>query len=189
MRRPILVLPTTLVAAILFLAMPGTAQAAHSLQATTGRTGFLLSSTTVQVAGTLSCVGSAESGSVGVVLIQPSGGVALNGGGSTPFSCSAGETVSWVVVVMANGLSSFTTGDARFDPFAHTDCSDEGTDGPSVGIDGTLEVKQALSCFGQTATTSCAGTAEATSSTVAPGTTVWPVLPGRTPSPAWTAMI
>lgn len=147
MRRPILLL-----AMMLFLAVPSSAEAAHSLDVTTAPTAFLLSPTKVHVSGTLTCVGAAESGSVGVVLIQPPGGIALNGGGSTPFSCSSGETVPWAVVVMANELSSFTTGQARFDTFANTDCSDDEVDCPSVGIDGILRIKGGPTCFGQTAT-------------------------------------
>ena len=119
MRKAILLLAT-----IVFLAVPSSAEASHSFDVTTARTAYLLSSTQVHVSGTLTCVDAAESGSVGVVLIQPSGGVALNGGGSTPFNCQAGETVSWTVVVAANESSTFARGEARFDTFANTDCSE-----------------------------------------------------------------
>jgi RTX calcium-binding nonapeptide repeat (4 copies) len=138
--------------AMLVLILPSPAWATHSLDVTTAPTAFLLSPTKVHVSGTLTCVGSAESGSVGVVLIQPPGGVTLNGGGSTPFSCSGGERVSWAVVVTANEFSTFTSGMADFDAFANTDCSDEEVDCPSVGIDGTLQIKRAPTCFGETAT-------------------------------------
>ncbi len=60
--------------------------------------------------------------------------------------------MSWAVVVIANEFSAFTTGTARFDTFANTDCSDEEVDCPSVGVDGILHVKRAPTCFGQTAT-------------------------------------
>ena len=147
MRRSILLLAT-----MLFLVVPWPAEASHSLRVTTAPTAFLLSPTTVHVSGTVTCVGAAESGSVGVVLIQPPGGIALNGGGSTPFSCSSGETVSWAVVVTANEISSFTTGEARFDTFANTECSDDEVDCPSDGLDGILQIREAPTCFGQTAT-------------------------------------
>lgn len=143
----------TLVLAVLVLAaLPSAAAAAHSLRVTTAPTAFLLSASKVQVSGTLTCVGAAESGSVGVVLIQPPGDVALTGGGSTPFACSAGETVRWRVTVHADGLSSFALGDARFDTFAATGCSDDEADCPSAGVDGLVEIKAAPSCFGRTAT-------------------------------------
>ena len=147
MRRGILLLAT-----MLFLAVPWSAEASHSLEVTTAPTAFLLSPTEVHVSGTLTCVGAAESGSIGVVLIQPPGGISLSGGGSTPFSCSPGETVSWAVVVIANELTSFTTGEARFDTFANTDCSDDEVDCPSVGNDGTLKINEGPTCLGQTAT-------------------------------------
>lgn len=134
------------------LVVPSTSWASHSLVVTTAPTAFLLSPTTVHVEGTLSCVGAAESGSVGVVLIQPPGGVTLNGGGSTPFSCSAGEQVSWAVIVIANDFSTFAPGTARVDTFANTTCSDEEVDCPSAGIDGTLQVEWAPTCFGERAT-------------------------------------
>jgi hypothetical protein len=108
---------------------------------TTIRKAILLSPTTVFVNGTLTCVGAAETGSVGVVLIQPPGGVTLNGGGSVAFSCAEGETISWAVVVRANEFSTFAKGRARFDTFATTDCSDEEVDCPSVGDDGVLRIK------------------------------------------------
>ncbi len=147
MRRAILLLAT-----IVFLAVPSSAEASHSFDVTTARTAYLLSSTQVHVSGTLTCVDAAESGSVGVVLIQPSGGVALNGGGSTPFNCQAGETVSWTVVVAANESSTFARGEARFDTFANTDCSDDEVDCPSVGANGFLTIKRAPTCYGRTAT-------------------------------------
>ena len=144
--------PILLVATMLVLMVPSAARATHSLDVTTAPTAFLLSPTTVHVSGTLTCVGSAESGSVGVVLVQPPGGITLSGGGSTPFSCSGGEQVSWAVVVIANEFSTFNSGMSSFDTFANTECSDEEVDCPSVGIDGTLQIKRAPTCFGETAT-------------------------------------
>ena len=72
-------------------------------------------------------------------------------------ACSAGETVSWTVVVQANEFSTFTMGRARFDTFANTDCSDDEVDCPSVGEGGILEILPAASattptCFGRQAT-------------------------------------
>lgn len=133
------------------LAAPA-ASASHSLVVTAARTGFLLSSSAVQVRGTLTCVGGASTGSIGVVLIQPPGGVALTGGGSTDFACTAGERVFWGVVVEANDPSMFALGRARFDVFASTRCSDDDVDCPSSGIDGTLEIVEPPTCFGEPAT-------------------------------------
>jgi Ca2+-binding RTX toxin-like protein len=148
MRRSIFLL-----AMLMFLAVPSPAEAgAHSLHVTTAPTAFLLSPAKVQVTGTLTCVGAAESGSVGVILIQPPGGIALNGGGSVPFACSSGEAIPWTVVVAANEFSAFTTGTARFDTFANTDCSDDEVDCPSDGIDGLLQIRRAPTCLGKTAT-------------------------------------
>jgi Ca2+-binding RTX toxin-like protein len=147
MRRAILLLAT-----VVFLAVPAPAEASHSLEVTTAPAAFLVSPTTVTLSGTITCVGAAESGSVGVVLIQPPGGIALNGGGSTPFACESGETVFWTVVVTANDVSSFTTGKARFDTFANTQCSDEETDCPSDSVNGIVQVRSAPTCLGQPAT-------------------------------------
>lgn len=137
-RRLLILLATTM----LTMAMPTTAIASHSLDVSTNRKAILLSPTQVRVGGSITCVGAAESGTVGVVLIQPPGGIALSGGGSTGFSCTAGETVSWSLVVNANEFSTFTTGQARFDTFANTNCSDEEVDCPSTGEDGTLKIKR-----------------------------------------------
>lgn len=148
MRRTLILLSAT----IFVLLLPSTATASHSLEVTTDPRAFLLSPTKVHVSGTLTCVGAAESGSVGVVLIQPPSGIALNGGGSTPFSCAAGEQISWAVVVNANESSTFAAGLARFDTFARVQCSDEEVDCPSDGSDGTLRVEEAPTCFGESAT-------------------------------------
>ena len=51
--------------------------------------------------------------------------------------------MSWTVVVNANESSTFSMGRARFDTFAHTDCSDEEVDCPSTGNDGILKIKAA----------------------------------------------
>ncbi len=147
-RRPMILL----VATMLVLLIPSSAGATHSLEVTTAPRAFLLSPTTVHVSGTLTCVGGPASGSVGVVLIQPPGGITQNGGGSSPFSCAAGERVFWGVEVIANESSTFTRGAARFDSFASTRCSDDETDCPSVGIDGVLQIERAPTCFGRTAT-------------------------------------
>jgi len=135
-------LPILLATMMLILSVPTTANASHSLTVSTNRKPILLSPTQVQVGGLLTCVGAAESGTVGVVLIQPPGGIALSGGGSTGFSCNAGETVSWSLIVNANEFSTFTTGKARFDTFANTSCSDEEVDCPSTGENGALKIKR-----------------------------------------------
>ena len=131
------------VVAAFTLATASGAGASHSLEVTTDHKAQLLSPTEVRVTGELTCVGAPEHGTVGVVLIQPPDGVALNGGGSTAFACTAGETVSWTVVVQANEFSTFTKGRARFDTFANTDCSDEEVDCPSVGEGGVLKLRPA----------------------------------------------
>lgn len=135
-------LPILLATAMLMMVAPTTANASHSLTVSTNRKAILLSPTHVKVGGSLTCVGAPESGTVGVVLIQPPGGITLSGGGSTAFSCTTGETVSWSLVVNANEFSTFTTGKARFDTFANTTCSDEEVDCPSIGEDGALRIKQ-----------------------------------------------
>lgn len=132
-----LVLTTVIVG----LAVPTVAQATHSLDLRTNGSATLISPTQVRVNGTLTCVDAPEAGAVGVVLIQPLGGVALNGGGSAPFSCSTGETVSWAVVVNANEFSTFTKGRAQFDSFAQTNCSDEEVDCPNAGNEGIIKIK------------------------------------------------
>lgn len=153
MRRSILPMATFLLVALpVGPSGPSSAETARSLEVTTAPTAVLLSPTTVQVNGTLACVGEGESGSIGVVLVQPPQDVALDGGGSTPFSCSAGETLPWTVVVSANEPSTFTTGAARFDTFASTDCSDDEVDCPSNGMDGTLQIRKAPTCLGRSAT-------------------------------------
>ena len=135
-------LPILLATMMLITVVPRTATASHSLTVSTNRKAILLSPTHVQVGGLLTCVGAAQSGTVGVVLIQPPGGISLSGGGSTGFSCNAGETVSWSLVVNANELSTFATGKARFDTFANTNCSDEEVDCPSAAEDDTLRIKR-----------------------------------------------
>jgi hypothetical protein len=93
------------------------------------------------VTGTLTCLGQDESGSVGVVVL-PVGSVILSGGGSTAFSCAAGETLSWTVIVRANSFSTFSKGRIAYDTFSFTECSDEETDCPSDGDQGVLKVKK-----------------------------------------------
>jgi hypothetical protein len=132
-----------LVAAAFTLATAAQAVASHSLDVHTDGKARLLSPAQVRVTGELTCVGAPEQGTVGVVLIQPPDRVTLNGGGSATFACSAGETVSWTVVVHANEFSTFAKGRARFDTFANTECSDEEVDCPSVGEDGILKIKTA----------------------------------------------
>jgi hypothetical protein len=76
------------------------------------------------------------------VVVLPVGSVTLSGGGSTTFSCAAGETLSWKVIVRANSFSTFSKGRIAFDTFAFTECSDEETDCPSDGDQGVLKVKK-----------------------------------------------
>jgi Ca2+-binding RTX toxin-like protein len=151
MRRHLPLFVVMLLPAVLLVAAPTPAEAARALAVTTSRTAFLLTPATVQVSGTLTCGDETESGSVGVVLIQPPGGVALSGGGSTSFTCDAGDTVAWRVVVNATD-DPFTRGPARFDTFADTACSDDETDCPSAGLDGWVRITAAPTCLGETAT-------------------------------------
>ena len=65
--------PILLVATMLVLIVPSAARATHSLDVTTAPTAFLLSPTKVHVSGTLTCVGSAESGSVVSCSSSPRG--------------------------------------------------------------------------------------------------------------------
>ena len=141
LRRRMLLIPMTAT----LLVPTAAAQATHSLALSTNTKATLLSPRRVQVEGTLTCVEAAEDGRIGVVLIQPPGGIALTGGGAISFSCSAGETVIWSAVVLANESSTFTKGRARFDTFAHADCSDEEVDCPSVGKEGILKIKKVKS--------------------------------------------
>jgi hypothetical protein len=78
---------------------------------------------------------------IGVVVL-PIGSVTQSGGGSTAFSCAAGETLSWTVIVRANSFSTFSKGRITYDTFAFTDCSDEETDCPSDADQGVLKVKR-----------------------------------------------
>ena len=139
-------------ATIFVLVLPSIARAAHSLEVSTAPRASLLSPTKVHVIGTLTCVGAAASGSVSVVLIQPPSAISITGGGSTLFSCNAGERVSWAVIVNAGESSAFVSGLARFDTFAHVECSDAEVDCPSSGTDGTIRIEEVPTCFGQTAT-------------------------------------
>ena len=137
MIRRVLVIAT----ALAFLAVPGIARADHSLVVSTDQKAYLLSSTQLRVTGTLTCIGQGETGSIGVVVV-PIGSVAQAGGGSTSFSCEAGETLTWNVLVDANSFSTFSKGRIVYDTFAHTSCSDEESDCPSAGDQGILKVKR-----------------------------------------------
>jgi hypothetical protein len=65
-----------------------------------------------------------------------------SGRGIHRFSCAAGETLSWTVIVQANSFSTFSKGRIAYDTFAFTDCSDEETDCPSDADQGVLKVKR-----------------------------------------------
>jgi hypothetical protein len=137
MIRRVLIIVTTLAVS----AVPAVARADHSLVVSTDRKARLLSPTRLRVTGTLTCIGQGETGSIGVVVL-PIGSVTLSGGGSTSFSCDAGETLTWTVRVQANSFSTFSKGRIAYDTFAHTDCSDEESDCPSDEDQGVLKVKR-----------------------------------------------
>ncbi len=128
------------VVALAVVAIPGIARASHSLVVSTENKALLLSPTQLLVTGSLTCIGEAESGSIGVVVV-PIGSVTQAGGGSTPFSCEVGETLTWTVVVEANSFSTFSKGRITYDTFAFTSCSDTETDCPSAGDQGVLKIK------------------------------------------------
>ena len=137
LRRAVLIV----VIALAVAAVPGLAHATHSLDVSTDPTAWLLSPSRLRVTGTLTCIGQAESGSIGVSVL-PVGSVTLSGEGSTTFSCAAGETLSWEVVVRANSFSTFSKGRIAYDTFAFTaPCTDEETDCPSDADQGVLKVK------------------------------------------------
>jgi hypothetical protein len=131
-----------IVTALAAVAVPGVARANHSIAVTTDHKARLLSPTQLRVTGTLTCTGQAEDGSIGVVVL-PVGGVTLSGGGSTRFSCDAGETLQWTALVEANSFSTFSKGRIAYDTFAHTSCSDSESDCPSGGDQGVLKAKRA----------------------------------------------
>jgi hypothetical protein len=130
-----------IVTALTVLAVPGLARADHSLVVSTDGKARLLSPTRLRVTGTLTCIGQAETGSIGVV-VYPIDSVTLSGGGSTSFACDAGETLTWRLRVKANAFSAFSKGRIAYDTFAHTSCSDEESDCPSDGDQGVLKVKR-----------------------------------------------
>jgi hypothetical protein len=125
------------------LALAPPAQAARALAVTTETRAVLLSPTQVEVRGSVTCVGGPETGSVGVVLVQPPGSVAQDGGGSAPFACEAGETVRWAALVTAHDGTRFRTDRARYSTYASTPCSDTETDCPSADDNGTLAIRAA----------------------------------------------
>ena len=125
------------------VALAPPAQAVRALAVTTETRAVLLSASHVEVRGSVTCVGGPEEGAVGVVLVQPPESVAQDGGGSTPFSCEAGETVRWAVLVTAGEGSQFSTAGARFSTYANTPCSDTETDCPSADDNGTLTIASA----------------------------------------------
>ncbi len=137
MIRRVLVIATSLAV----VAVPGMARASHSLVVSTDQKAQLLSPTQLRVTGTLTCVSRGETGSIGVVVL-PIGSVTLSGGGSTSFSCDAGETLTWTVLVEANSFSTFSKGRIAYDTFAHTSCSDAESDCPSDADQGLLKVKK-----------------------------------------------
>ena len=102
------------------VALAPPAQAARALAVTTETRAVLLSASHVEVRGSAPASGGPEEGAVGVVLVQPPGSVAQDGGGSTPFSCEAGETVRWAVLVTAGEGAQFSTAEARFSTYANT---------------------------------------------------------------------
>jgi hypothetical protein len=130
------------VMALAVVALPGVAWADHSLAVTTDQKAHLLSPTRLRVTGTLTCIGQGEeAGSIGVVVV-PIGSVTQAGGGSTSFTCLAGETLTWSVRVRANSFSTFSKGRITYDTFAYTSCSDAESDCPSDGDQGVLKVKR-----------------------------------------------
>ena len=129
------------VSALAVLATPGLSHAGHSLDVSTDLKARLLRPSRLRVTGTLTCIGQGESGSIGVVVL-PVGSVTQSGGGSSAFSCAAGETLSWTVIVKANSFSTFSKGRIAYDTFAFTDCSDQESDCPSDGDQGVLKVKR-----------------------------------------------
>jgi len=137
MTRRVLIL---IVAALAVSAVPGLARADHSLVVSTDRKARLLSPTRLRVTGTLTCIGRGETGSIGVVVV-PIGSVTQSGGGSTSFSCDAGETLTWTVRVEANSFSTFSKGRISYDTFAHTACTDQQSDCPSDENQGVLKVR------------------------------------------------
>jgi hypothetical protein len=136
MIRRVLIIVTALSVSV----VPSVARADHSLVVSTDRKARLLSPTRLRVTGMLTCIGQGETGSIGVVVL-PIGSVTLSGGGSTSFSCEAGETLTWKVRVETNGSSTFSKGRIAHDTFAHTSCSDEESDCPSDEDQGVLKVK------------------------------------------------
>jgi hypothetical protein len=131
----------TVVTALAVATTPGLARADHSLDVSTDPKARLLSPSRLRVTGTVTCIGQGESGSIGVVVL-PVGSVTQSGGGSTAFSCAAGETLSWTVIVKANSFSTFSKGRIAYDTFAFTDCTDQESDCPSDGDQGVLKVKK-----------------------------------------------
>ena len=138
MVRRVLIVVTALLAVA---ATPGLARASHSLDVSTDPKAQLLSPSRLRVTGTLTCIGQAESGVISVVVL-PIGSVTQSGGGSTAFSCAAGETLSWTVIVEANSFSTFSKGRIAHDTFAFTDCSDQESDCPTDADQGVLRVKR-----------------------------------------------
>ena len=136
LRRVLIVLT-----ALAVMATPGLAHADHSLDVSTDPKARLLRPSRLRVTGTLTCIGQGESGSIGVVVL-PVGSVTQSGGGSSAFSCAAGETLSWTVIVKASSSSRFSKGRIAYDTFAFTDCSDQESDCPSDGDQGVLKVKR-----------------------------------------------
>jgi hypothetical protein len=138
MLRRVLVVVIALLAVA---ATPGLAHASHSLDVSTDSKAQLLSPSRLRVTGTLTCFGQDENGSISVVVL-PIGSVTQSGGGSTGFSCAAGETLSWAVIVEANSFSTFSKGRIAYDTFAFPMCSDQESDCPSDADQGVLKVKR-----------------------------------------------
>ena len=77
------------------------------------------------------------------MLVQPPRSVAQDGGGSTPFSCEAGETVTEPVLVTAGEGSQFSTAEARFSTYANTPAPGRRDGLPSADDNGTLTIASA----------------------------------------------
>lgn len=138
MVRRVLIVVTALLAVA---ATPGLARASHSLDVSTDPKAQLLSPSRLHVTGSLTCIGQGENGSISVVVL-PIGSVTQSGGGSTAFSCAAGETLSWTVIVEANSFSTFSKGRIAYDTFAFPVCSDQESDCPSDADQGVLRIKR-----------------------------------------------
>jgi hypothetical protein len=147
MKTTALALALALAAGVTGTVAAAPASAARSLTVTTEPVAVRLGATHVEVRGTLTC-GGAEQVQVGVVLVQPPGSVAQDGGGTARLDCPAGATVRWAALVTAGEGSRLAVGDARFSTYASTDCDDTETDCPSASDDGVLRIRRAAGSDG-----------------------------------------